>query len=193
VRSTEFQLALSPARTYRRLVAERTTAAWPAVLAGPALSVMVIGVLVSIAAAGRVTAGLAATVGASWSFAVGIQALAGGVIIGSSRRRVVSTGRAVELLFSAHLPWSLWLLAVAVIAVRGGPQATDIMFGLAAIPLAWTMVLLAAFCTEVLGTNRRGAYVRTLLHQAIVWSLALTFVAFAAGGWVRLYRTILQQ
>ena len=185
--STELQLALSPARTYRQLVAARRQASWAAGLAGPAFSLVAIGVLFSIAAAGRLTIGLALTVAASWSFAIGIQLLAAGVLIASTRRRPVEAARALELLFLGHLPWSLALLVISILTATAEATVPDILLMvLLILPIMWTVALVSAFCREVLGTTRGGARWRTVMHQAIVWALALQYVAYAAGGWFRL-------
>jgi hypothetical protein len=189
--STELRLALAPARTYRQLVTERSDATWRAALAGPAFTMLVIGVLVSIAATGHLTVALAATVAVSWSFAVIIQAVAAVVIIVSAPGRRVSRRRAFELLFLAHAPWSLWLLAVAALSVLAGRLSLDAIAVIALIPAAWTAILVSAFSREVLHAGRQGARLRVVGHQAIVWGVAVQFAALAAGSWNRLVQGLI--
>jgi hypothetical protein len=192
VLSTGLRLALAPADAYRSLVAARSDATWRAALAGPALSLATIGVLVSIATTGRLTLELAATLAAAWSFVVVIQVAAAVALVASSPRREVSRRRAFELLFLGHAPWSLWLLgatatALALDNVRLTPLAAT-MFA----PIAWTMVITAAFSREVVGAGRTGAVVRAIAHQAIVWGLAIQVAALAAGSWGRLIQGALR-
>jgi energy-converting hydrogenase Eha subunit C len=189
--STELQLALAPARTYRQLVTERSDATWRAALAGPAFALLAIGVLVSIVATGHVTVALAATLSVSWSFAVLIQVLAAAVIIVSARDRRVSRRRAFELLFLAHAPWSLWLLAVAAFSLLAARVSLDAVAATALIPVGWTAILVSAFSREVLHAGRREARLRTVAHQAIVWGCAVQFAAMAAGSWNRLVQGVL--
>lgn len=189
--STELQLALAPGRTYRQLVAERRDATWRAALTGPAFTMLVIGLLVSIAATGHLTVALVATLSVSWSFAVVMQAVAAAVIIVSARDRRVSRRRAFELLFLAHAPWSLWLLAVAALSVLAGQLSLDAIAVMALIPAGWTAILMSAFSREVLHTDSRGARLRAIGHQAIIWGFAVQFAALAAGSWNRLVQGLI--
>jgi hypothetical protein len=148
----------------------------------------VIGIVLPIAATGRVTAGLVLTAMISWAFAVAVQIAAATLIAASVRTRPVSMPAGVHLLFAGHLPWSLWLVGFSMWAVSDltfipGDAAVVVS---ATVPAVWTMVIISAFCRTVLGTTRRGAAVRTLAHQVVIWSVVLSYVAWAAGGWFRL-------
>jgi len=35
----------------------------------------------------------------------------------------------------------------------------------------------------VLQTGRAGAWWRAIAHQLVIWTIALSYVAWAAGGW----------
>ena len=48
--------------------------------------------------------------------------------------------------------------------------------------------MLRAFGRQVLGIRRIGAI--ATVHQVIVWGLALTYIAFAIGGWDRVLEEI---
>ena len=192
VLSTGLRLALAPAPGFAALVAARRDATWRAAIAGPVFSVATIGVLVSIATTGRLTLELAATLAAAWSFAVAIQIAAAVALIASSPRRQVSRPRAFELLFLGHLPWSLWLLAATASALALDKVPLTPLAATMVAPILWTMVIVAAMCREVLGIARRGALVRAIGHQAIVWGLALQVAALAAGSWGRLIQGALR-
>jgi len=190
--STGLRLALAPALGYVSLLAARRTATWPAALAGPARALGIIGVLVSIATTGRLTLELALTLAAAWSFAVLIQVVAAAAIVGTAPRRAAGRRRAFELLFLGDAPWSLWLLGATASAVALDRIALTPLAVTMVVPIAWTMVIVAAFCREVLGADRRGAMIRAAVHQAIVWGLALQVAAIAAGSWGRLIQGALR-
>jgi hypothetical protein len=191
VLSTELRLALAPAATYRRLVAARADATWRAALAPIVYSLLLIGSTVAIMATRRVTLGLVATVAASWSFVLFIQALAALALIASSRRRSVSLARAVELFFRGHAPWSLWMLAVAAVASTGSPRiGIEQVLATAVVPVLWTAIMVAAYCQTVLGTTQDGARLRATVHQAGIIGIILTYLAWAAGGWMRIAEAV---
>jgi hypothetical protein len=189
--STELRLALTPGRTYRQLVdAERTGAR--GLLASLAFSAVTAGVTVALVATQRATPGLVATTTASWSFVLLIQAVAAAVIILFARRRHVSLPRAFALLFLGHAPWSVWLLALGGMALllEGEVDLDYILVG-AFVPVAWTLVIVAAFCRTVLAQSGAMAWTLAGLHQAIVWALGLSYIAWAAGGWMRIVQTVM--
>jgi hypothetical protein len=190
VLSSELRLALAPVATYRMLMRERTGSTWLAVLARPAFFMLLVGTLVAMIATRRVTIGLVLTIALSWSFSLLVQAAAGGVIIASAPARAVGRLRAFELLFLGHAPWSLWMLTVTALAVVFQPYRPLAMVGTLVIPVAWTAVIVSAFCQTVLHTTKGGARRRTLLHQLIVWGGALGYVSFAVGGWATIFKAV---
>jgi hypothetical protein len=191
VLSTDLRLALAPAKTYRRLVESRADATWRAVLAPLVLSLALIGSFAAILAARRVTFGLVVTTTASWGFALLLQACLASALIASSRRRSVSGPRAFELLFRGHAPWSLWMLAVMALVIVWNPSmGIETLLASALLPFGWTAVILTAFCRTVLGTTADGALLRSTVHQACIIAIMLSYIAWAAGGWMRVVETI---
>jgi hypothetical protein len=184
--SDEVAVALAPARTYARLVGRRAPVnGWRAV-ERPALVLVVIGTSLAIAATTRVTATLVASAMLTASFTIIVQLIAAALLVASRRARPVTTATAIDLLFAGHAPWSLWVLVTSLWA------GTDLFFSLRImgvtmlVPLVWTVVVMRAFCLEVLETTPRGASLRTLAHQAVIWGFGVSYVAFASGGWFRL-------
>ena len=121
----DVQLAFAPDATYAQLVSERATAHVGPLLGRIALAVAIIGTSVAIAATGRVSVELVTTVGVSWSFALLVQALAAAAIIVPARGRRVTTARAFELWFLAHVPWTLWFLVPAAVFSLTGIHFSD--------------------------------------------------------------------
>lgn len=183
--SPGLRLAFSPADGYAALVRQRSSSRWWQVLQAPAQYVLLIGALTAMSTTGRVTAGLVFTVALSWSFVLAIQALAAAVIIALAPHRTVTVGRAFELLFLGHVPWSLWMLAASFSLIVIKPFMSLTLLLTMAIPGVWTMVILSAFCRRVLGAGTVAAGGFAVLHQAVIWSCFLNYVAFAAGGWAR--------
>jgi len=189
VLSTDLQLALSPVATYRALIDERSTSSWWMVAVHPAFFALLFGALVSITATGHITIALLFHISLSWSFLVVWQAIAAAVIILPATARGVSRARAFELLFLAHVPWSLSLLAMATIIPVAPIVPIPIVVLALMVPIAWTAVIISAFCQTILGATRRVARQLTLVHQLVIWGATLFYLWFAVGGWV----PILQQ
>ena len=188
--SIPLQLALAPARTYTRVAATMDNARWTSLAEPVALTALTTGVAVAMVATRRVTAGLIVTIAASWSFTLLIQALAAAVLIGSVRQRPISTARAFELLFLGHAPWTLWMLGMAALAMWGYSfDLTRIILSVV-VPIAWTSIIVAAFSRRVLGTTGSGAVLRALVHQVIVWGCGLSYIGWAAGGWMRVVAAV---
>jgi hypothetical protein len=188
--STELRLALGPAATYAALLRERSDSRWWQVLRPPAHYALLVGALIAMLSTGRVTIGLVLTVAVSWAFVLPIQAFAAAVVIVPARGRDVTLGRAFELLFLGHAPWSLWLLAVTLVIMVVRPAMSLAVLLTMIIPAGWTMVILSAFCQRVLGATRQAARGYAMLHQAVIWTCFFVYVAFAAGGWARVLEVL---
>jgi hypothetical protein len=190
VLATEVHVALSPDSTYRALVTDdERVAAWR-MLRRPLVVLIVIATAVPIMAVQRITLGLLASSIVSFGFVVLIQMVVGAALIASARSRRAALPRALDLWFAGHVPYSLWLLTVAA-AFSVAPWASlDLFIALAAIPAAWTAVIVAAFCRQVLGSSTAGARWRAAAHFIVMWAIALELVAVSAGGWFQITRAV---
>jgi hypothetical protein len=187
--TTDFQIALAPGTTFERLANARGIGRAGALAGRLLLALAVIGTSVAAHAASRVSVELVAGIGLSWSFALLVQVLAAAAIIVPARARTVTALRAFELWFQAHLPWSLWLLLPALYFSLAGRRVTETPLAVAAlVPIAWTIVVLHAFAAHVLRARRAAVIV--LIHQGIVWGLALCYIAYAIGGWDRVLEEV---
>jgi len=182
--SAAVKVMLRPGIEYARIVSESDDGTWLRALKIPALLAVMLGLLNATAAAGHVSASLVASEIVAWSFIPILQLLTGAGLIASARARRVMFPRAVELLFAAHLPWSLWLVAATVFqTVNPDP---GIVIGSGVVPLAATVVLLLAFGREVLGLNSREARVRVFAHQAATVLLIVAYIELATRLSVRI-------
>ena len=175
---------LRPAHEYARRVAAAEDASWLRALKLPALIAVMFGLLNSTAAAGHVSAPLVASEIAAWSFVPLLQLLTGAALIASAKARRVTFPRAIELLFAAHAPWSLWLVAESIFqTISPDPE---IVIGSGVVPLAITAVMLAAFGREVLGLSGREARVRVFAHQGVTILLIVAYIELATRLSVRI-------
>ena len=186
--SSELQIALAPDKTYRELIAvDEPVSAWR-MLRRPLVVLIVIATAVPIMAVPRITLGLFASSIASFGFVVLIQMAVGAALIASARSRRAALPRALDLWFAGHVPYSLWLLTTAAVFAAAPWASLDLLIALAIIPAAWTAVIVAAFCRQVLGTGPAGARWRAGAHFGAMWAIALELVALSAGGWFQITR-----
>ena len=143
-----------------------------------------LGLLNSAAATGHVSATLVVSESVAWSFIPFLQFLTGAALIASAKTRRVSFARAVELLFAAHAPWSLWLVAATIYqTIDANPY---IVIGSGVVPLAITAYMLGAFGREVLGLSGRETRIRVFAHQAATVMLIVIYIELATRLSVRI-------
>lgn len=208
--STEIQIALAPGRTYRQLTSEGDTsggdtsggdtaegetaaggAGWMRVLGPVAFTALITGLMIAFAAVRWVSVEVVATTVASYAFTVVLQFIAAALVILTAPGRHVSVARAFELFFRGHGPWSLWMLAVGAFGIlgRGGFQIDNVVLT-ALVPMAWTAVVVAAFSRTVLNASGTEAWARAVAHQVVMLVFGLTYIAWTAGGWMRVVQAV---
>jgi hypothetical protein len=187
----DLRLALSPLDTYRELVGETVPASWSRALERPVMVAVIIGTAVTMCSAERAPAGLLLMGVACWSFVPVLQLLIGMIVIAIARPRSMRMARAIELLFVAQLPWSLWVLAMtgAYRFLEVNPGLVIQVSGLA-VPALWTLGILWAFCRTVLDCSPRRALIMLVVHQALTWTVFFGYVTLVSGVWPRLLAAI---
>ena len=176
VPSDELQIVLRPRAAFARLDGSACYILFYILFAA-----VLIAACASVSATGRVTLALLASLSVSWLFVPLLQVLlAAGMVLSAPARRV-SGLRATSLVLMGHAPWSLWLVAAALMTTFGGYALYHEALLLALEPMALTARLLHAFCLEVLGSSRRGALARVIAHQAATWGLAAIYLDRAVG------------
>ena len=184
--SSDVSIAFSPDQTFERLVTNTGTAHARSLVAHLFVILLTIAIVVPVMAVQRVTASLVAVAALSWSFVVAIQiGVAIGVIV-SARARRIDLLHALDLWFAGHLPYSLWMLAVAALAANSRVVDPTFLFATALVPSVWTAWIVAAFCRRVLGNTPSTARRRAAAHQAVVWVTGLGYAALTSGGWFQL-------
>jgi hypothetical protein len=189
--SPEIRVMVAPFAAYRALASHGAGRGWSQALMRPAFVALVIGTSTTICATGRATLGLVVSGSLCWSFVPVVQVLAAAAIIGSSvTHRPMSLAKGIDLLFISHGPWSLWLLAMTawtLTAGEDGPPIDKVLLAAIFVTL-WTAVIVFAFCSTVLATTIRGAALRTIIHQAIIWTVAFGYVLLETPLWQHVIR-----
>jgi hypothetical protein len=122
-----------------------------------------------------------------WSFVPALQLLVGAIVSGMAPARPISMARAIELLFMAQLPWSLWVLAMTgmlTFSYLTLPLASQVLSLL--IPGVWTALIVSAFCRAGLGCTTRRARWLTACHQTMTWTIFFGYVSLVSGLWARI-------
>ena len=179
---------LAPRREYKAAIAVPSRTTWRHALTVPALLAVLLGIITSVAATGRVTASLVISQTLAWSFVPILQLLNAIAFVGFIRNRSISVARGVELLFAGHGPWSLWLIGVAAV-LTVSPNYVKLL-ATAIVPAAWTSWIIAGFAREVLGLSKARARLQALAHQLVTLLLILLYVEWATALSVRLSAAI---
>jgi hypothetical protein len=174
--SDELQIALRPREAYARLDGSGRY-----ILFYVLFMSLLIAACASVSATGRVTLALLASLSLSWMFVPLLHVLLAAALVFSAPARRVRRMRAMSLLLMGHAPWSLWLIAAALMTASGGYVLYHEALLLALVPIALTARLVRAFCVEVLGSSARGALARALAHQTVTWGVAAVYLDRAVG------------
>ena len=148
------------------------------------------GAAMSVAATGRVTAGLLASLSLSWMFVPLLHVVTAAGLAASSPAPRARRTRAIALLLTGHAPWSLWVLGAGALSAVCGYPGYRVALVLAVVPFVLTIRIVHAFCLDVLQTSPRGALIRTLTHQTVTWLVAAVYLDRAVSlvpriqGWL---------
>jgi hypothetical protein len=186
--SPELEILRSPRRAYSLLAAEPQQVSILGACYRPAVAALTLGTAVSISSTSHVSIGLVATVTACWAFLAGIQVIAAWVAIPPAPPRAIGRARAIDLLFSGHAPWSLWMLACAVWALTVPISARDSRWLLASVtvPMVWNVAIVYAFFRDALDLPHGVAVRRTIAHQAMAVGSTLALFGSAVAIWPRI-------
>ena len=175
----DFGVLIAPGKTYRQLVTDQATRGWAAVVQRCAAAVLVLATVISLVTS-TATVQTVASAASYWVIAPLIQLGLALVLVITAPKRQVSTARGVELMWVGHLPWTLWLLAVAILlTVHAG--ITLVMAATALVASAWRGVIVCALCREALGSSPRSAVIRAVLHQVAVLGIIAVYACWAVA------------
>ena len=147
---------------------------------------LIIGTATAVAATGRVTVSLVGSGALGWSFVAVLQLLTGLILVRGPRGERL---RQLERYFALHWPWSLWILAYHAALLLLPTRALGTWLALTGVvPMAVTARLLLQFTEAYVTLDRRAAIRRVVLHQAITYTLFLTYAAVAVALWSRVLK-----
>ena len=189
--SPELEILRHPQRAFARSTAAPQRVTLIDACYRPAVVLVTIATAVSISATSHVSVALLASAMACWSLALALQVVAAWLVIPASARRRFGTARMLDLFFTAHAPWSLWLLGFALWAFLAPITGRDVRWPLASIvlPIAWTAIVVFAFFRAALAMSHRSALRRTFAHQALTLGIGFGVFALAVAIWPRLLGT----
>jgi hypothetical protein len=181
------EIMRAPRRAYSHLAAERRAVSVLDAGYRPLIVGVTIGTAASISSTSHVSIGLVASVTACWAFFVAIQVVAAWLTVPSTARCTMGTARAIDLLFSGHAPWSLWLLGAAAWALAL-PTARDTrwLFASMIVPLVWNAAIVFAFFRNALQLPRDASVRRTIAHQALTVGSGFAIFGAAVAIWPRI-------
>ena len=190
--SDALRVAVGPSQTYADLVRQVDAGSWRHTLAVPLFTALIIGACTSIAATGVASLPSIASGALCWSFVPVLQLVNGLLLCWRPPTPRVDRSKAIVLLFLAHLPWSIWLIAAALVFlwVPLTPAVVLALLWTTVVPLVWTAAILAAFCRSVLGCSARQATRRVLIHLASTLALMFLYAAVAVALWPRVLDAI---
>jgi hypothetical protein len=183
----ELRLLRAPSATYRALASGELHARLVvAVVARMLVPALVAGIATSVTATGRITWGLALSGAACWTLIPLLQLITSMAVVAPSRHSVRIL-RALEIFFTGHAAWSLWLIvAAALLFAAPGTIRQGIVLYTAVVPFVWTAFMTYAFCRQVLGLDPRRAAARTAIHQTLTAAAIVAYVAWAVALWPRI-------
>lgn len=168
---------LNPAAAYRFLASEPHRGSIWLVLRRLLFVAFVLGCTISLLTAQALSLRLVGSATIYWSFVPVVETLALAAV-GWNGRRVVSFSRAVDLFFTGHGPWLLWLIGLSAIWCFFLPaQAFSLtrawLYGATSLVLIWSAYIDFCFFRFVFGRNRTRAARDLLFHRSISWSLII--------------------
>jgi hypothetical protein len=184
--SDDLHVMAAPRRAYAEALRQPARGSWRAVRR-PALVALFLGTGSAFSATGHVTIGLLVSGFVCWSFVPLLQMATAAAIMRSAATRSMPFGRRLDLWFMGHAPWSLWIVTAAcILANAPGRWRVELPIVVSAvIPIVWTSIIATAFCRVVLGDRPGAARARTAVHQALTWTLAFAYFAYAVALWPR--------
>jgi hypothetical protein len=169
--SPEARVLLRPAAAFRELPRHGRGVAL--LLRRPLLLAFVLGCGVSALASGRFTARLILDGAVSFAFVPAIHLAAFGLVFRATAPRHLSFARAVDLFFTGHGAWLLWIVMVSAVGLAVPPRELGPwllpLLAAALVPLAWSLRIDFVFFREVMKRTGRDALRDLLLQRAAGW------------------------
>jgi len=167
----------NPAAAYRFLAQQSPAGGIRLGLRRPLFVAFLLGCAISLFTTRSLTLRLVGPATIYWSF-VPLAEIIALAAVGWREPHALSFARRIDLFFTGHGPWLLWLIGLSAIWSFFLPaEAFSLtrvwLYGAAALAVAWSACIDFCFFRFVLGRSRAGAGRDLLLHRAISWSLII--------------------
>jgi hypothetical protein len=173
--SPDAHVLVRPARAFEALAAQPEAPGLWVMVRRPLFLALAFGCLASMVTSGGVTARLALSVPIYWSFLPVTEILAL-LAVTATRREAVSRSTAVDLYFTGHAAWMLYLLAVGLM-LSSAPASmvwqlltSVVLLGLGLV-IAWSAYVDYWFFRTVFAASPRRAIRDTALVRLITWPI----------------------
>lgn len=182
--SPDVSVMLRPASSYPAL-ASRTSPGGPwMLLRRPLFLSFVLGCTISLVTFPGLTLRLAGPSTVYWSFVPLVEILAFAVVSGSIN---LPFSRKVDLFFTGHLPWLLWLACLSCAFSFLSPGSAFAMsivwlYGVAPVVMVWSLWIDFCFYRSVAGDSSGVALRRLLLQRLLSWG-AIALIFFGSVTW----------
>jgi hypothetical protein len=155
----------------------------------PIAFAVLVGLVIAISTSGRPTLRLVLSSAIAWSFVPVLHVVSVALVMFTFGRHRLPIPRAVDLYFMGLLPWSVWLLGVALVASSIQPEHQAQVWAMALFsapaPLVWANVVTLAFFRRALGLSGRRSAAALVFNVAIVWGSVLAFFLLSGQLWPR--------
>jgi len=188
--SPEIALIIAPDKAYAALAARAAPIGACRALRRPLLVALLLGVSLALSSTRHVTPELVLSTALLLSGIVIVQVLIALAVIRPRAGRIVPPGRALDLFFASHAPWSLWLLLTAAWVPSPLARPATPLWIASLVPIVLTPRTIAAYFREVLGLDRRRAVARTIVHQVLTWGLLAAAFGAAVAIWPRVLQAL---
>ena len=182
--SPDAQVLVRPARAFEALAAQPEAPGLWVMIRRPLFVALAFGCLASVVTNGAVTARLALPVTIYWSF-LPITEILALLAVTATRREAMSRSTVVDLYFTGHAVWTLYLVAVGLM-LSSAPVSmvwqlltSVVLVGLVLV-IAWSAYVDYWFFRKVFAASPRRAVRDTALVRLISWPIVCIVFAFPA-------------
>jgi len=104
------------------------------------------------------------------------------VTLGPASGRTMSFGRALDLWFAGHLPYTAWLLLLPVVTRLSQLARFDFVVITLAAAVLWAAFIETAYFRVVLNASPSSSRAHVVVHTALMLTVVAAAVCWSAGG-----------
>ena len=178
--SPEVRVMLRPISAYRQLADENSSGVW-VLLKRPLFVTLIFASFISLTTSGRLTLPLVLGSALFWSAGTLLLVLTTSVVLIFTRKKI-SLPKAIDLFFTGHGPWLVWLLALSGICLFAPSEEVTLW----PLPLGWLMlsslgafiwssVTYLGFFRGALKLSNLRAVAAVVFYDILLWGTVLSY------------------